>query len=213
MRPIIIPTILVPTFDEFSLQIEKLFPLFKLVQIDVMDGIFVDNKSFDDVDKINQIANLPDLELHLMVEHPLHEIEKWEKIKNVKKIIFHIESKDDPIAVCNSISGICSQSGIALKPGTPLTAVNPYLDRVTEVLFLAVNPGRQGNPFLPEVGDKIKELAGRPVRPIIGVDGGINEKNIGLVRAWGAEIFCVGSALTGAKNLKKVYNNLLKQLI
>lgn len=208
MQPLIIPAILVPTFDQFAEQATRLAPFFKLVQIDVMDGEFVDNKSFEDIEKINALPNLPDLELHLMVKHPLDEIEKWRGIKNIKKIIFHIESDDDPDAVCDAIGGICSQAGIALNPETPLSAVLPHLNRINEVLFLTVHPGHQGAKFLPEVGKKIKELAAIPDHPLIGVDGGINEKNIAEVKSWGAEIFCIGSLLTRASDVKEVYQKL-----
>ena len=208
MQPMIIPAILVPTFDQFAEQAARLAPFFKLVQIDVMDGEFVDNKSFEDIEKINELPNLSDLELHLMVKRPLDEIAKWKEIKNIKKIIFHVESDDDPNAVCDAIGGICSQAGIALNPETPLSAVIPYLDRVNEVLFLTANPGRQGNPFLPEVGEKIKELAAIPNHPLIGVDGGINERNITEVKSWGAEIFCIGRLLSMANDVKTSFEIL-----
>ena len=208
MRPIIVPAILVPTFDQFAEQAKRLAPFFKLVQIDVMDGEFVDNKSFEDIEKINELTDLPDLELHLMVKHPLDEIEKWKSVKNIKKIIFHIESDDDPTAVCDAIGGICSQTGIALNPETPLSSVLPYLNRINEVLFLTVHPGHQGAKFLPEVGDKIKELAAIPNHPLIGVDGGINENNIAEVKSWGAEMFCVGSLLTRAIDIDNKYQEL-----
>lgn len=208
----LVPTILTPTFEEFASQIKNLAPYFKLVQIDVMDGLFVDNKSFDEIEQINELSNLPDLELHLMVEHPLEEIEKWKEVKNITRIIFHVESKDDPLAVCGAITGICSQAGMAINPETALSAVEPYLERIAEVLFLAVKPGHQGNPFLPEVGKKVKELAARKNRPIIGVDGGINESNISEVKSWGTEIFCVGGALTRAKNVESAYKMLSSKL-
>ncbi len=212
MTSIIVPTILVPTFEEFKMQIQKLSPVFKLIQIDVMDGIFVDNKSFDEIEKINEIDNLPELELHLMVENPIAEIEKWRDIKNIKKIIFHIESKDNPNETISTITGICSKAGIALKPETPLSAIEPYLERINEVLFLAVNPGHQGNPFQPEVGEKVKELTRRSVRPIIAVDGGINENNIAEIQSWGVEIFCIGSALTQADDVESAYKSLNSKL-
>lgn len=208
----IIPAILVPTFEEFEKQINRLSPIFDLVQIDVMDGEFVPNKSFEDIEKINQISQLPGLELHLMVAHPLEEIKKWEKIKNIKKIIFHVESDDDPIAVASAISGRCSQTGIAINPETPLSAIEPYLDYVNEVLFLTVHPGTQGAEFLPGVGEKIKELADKPGHPIIGADGGITENNIGDVKSWGADLFCVGSAITKSDNPENVCKALISKL-
>lgn len=212
MAPLIIPAILVSSFDEFKKQVTLLSPHFSVVQIDVMDGEFVRNKSFEEIDKINELADLPDFELHLMVKHPLEEIKKWEKIKNIKKIIFHVESDDDPMIVAGAVSGRCSQTGIALNPETPLAVIEPYLDRVNEVLFLTVHPGEQGSKFLPEVGEKIRELASKPNRPLIGVDGGVNEKNIAEVKSWGTEIFCIGSALTKAADIGTTYNNLLKQI-
>ncbi len=212
MFPIIIPAILVSSFDEFKKQVALLSPHFPLIQIDVMDGDFVDNKSFEEINKINELDNLPDFELHLMVRHPLEEIKKWEKVKNIKKIIFHIESDDDPTIVSAAISGRCCQAGIAINPETPLSAIEPYLDNVNEVLFLTVQPGKQGAMFLPEVGIKIRKLARRQNRPLIGADGGINADNIADIKSWGAEIFCIGSALTKTNNVEESYNNLLSQI-
>jgi len=209
---LIIPAVLEYSFDGFAEKIQKLNKLFQIVQIDVMDGDFVPNKSFEEIDKINDIENLPDFELHLMVRHPLEELKKWEQVKNIKRVIFHIESADDPLAVAGAISGRCAQAGIAINPETPLDKIMPYLDRINEVLFLAVHPGEQGAKFLPEVGEKIKTLAKTPHRPVIGVDGGITETNIAKIKSWGVEVFCVGSALSKSDDLEKTYNNLLKQL-
>jgi ribulose-phosphate 3-epimerase len=209
---LIIPAVLESTFEGFAGKIKKLSKLFQIVQIDVMDGDFVPSKSFEEIDKINDVENLPDFELHLMVRHPLEELKKWEQVKNIKRVIFHIESADDPLAVAGAISGRCAQTGIAINPETPLDKIMPYLDRINEVLFLAVHPGEQGAKFLPEVGEKIKILAKTPHRPIIGVDGGITEDNIAKIKSWGVEVFCIGSALSKADDLEKTYNNLLKQL-
>lgn len=206
--PLIIPAILTTDFEEFKSQLERVSPFFPLVQIDVMDGEFVANKSFEEIDRINEIPNLPDFELHLMVSHPLEEIKKWENIKNIRKIIFHVESADDPLQVLGAISGRCSQAGIALNPETPLSDVEPYLDRANEILFLTVHPGQQGAEFLPKVGSKIAELSARPNRPLIGVDGGITPQNIAEVESWGVDVFCIGSALTLSQNIETAVTEL-----
>jgi ribulose-phosphate 3-epimerase len=213
MIPKIIPAILVSTFDEFKNQITRITGLFDLAQIDIMDGEFVPNKSFEEIDQINEIDNLPDLELHLMVKHPLTELEKWTTIKNIKKIIFHIESNDNPKQVINFARGKCWQVGIAVNPETPLIKIESYLEKIDEVLFMTVNPGKQGSPFLPEIGEKIKEFAEFNPRPLIAVDGGINENNIAMVKSWGTEIFCVGSYLTMAEDIKIARDKLLKLTI
>lgn len=206
----IVPAILTPTFDEFEKQVKRLSPIFPLIQIDIMDGEFVDNKSFDDIDRINEIENLPDLELHLMVNHPLAEMEKWANVRNIKKIIFHIESLDDPNKVIAKINGRCAQTGIALNPETPLENVLPYLEHINEILFMTVHPGHQGAVFVPEVKNKILDFIKLESRPLCAVDGGINEKNIAEVKSWGVEIFCVGSAITKADDVEKAYKNIIK---
>jgi ribulose-phosphate 3-epimerase len=205
---LIVPAILTSNFDEFKEQIARVSPFFSLVQIDVMDGEFVANKSFEEVDQINEIPNLPDLELHLMVKHPLEEMKKWDKVKNIRKIIFQIESADDPLQVLGAVSGRCAQAGIAINPETPLTAIEPCLERANEILFLTVHPGKQGAEFLPEVGKKIRDLSARPNRPLIGVDGGITAKNIAEVASWGVDIFRIGSAITMSKNIETAASEL-----
>lgn len=199
---LIIPAILTSNFEEFKKQVARVSPFFSLAQIDVMDGEFVPNKSFEEIDQINEIPNLPDLELHFMVKHPLEELKKWENVKNIRKIIFQIESADDPLQVLNAVNGRCAQAGIAINPETPLTAIEPFLERANEILFMTVHPGRQGAEFLPEVGKKIRDLSARPNRPLIAVDGGISAKNIAEVESWGADIFCVGSAITMSDNME-----------
>lgn len=210
MKAKIIPAILVSTFEQFKEQINRLEGIFDLAQIDVMDGEFVPNKSFEEIEKINKIKNLPDLELHLMVKHPLAEMEKWTEIKNIKKIVFHIESDDDPDQTINFARGKCWQVGMAINPETPIDTILTYLPKINEILFMTVNPGKQGSPFLPEVGEKIKEFTKLNPRPLIAVDGGINENNIAEVKSWGAEIFCIGSYLTLADNIKIAQDKLIK---
>ncbi|PIT88505.1 MAG: hypothetical protein COU29_01845 [Candidatus Magasanikbacteria bacterium CG10_big_fil_rev_8_21_14_0_10_36_32] len=211
MEKQIIPTILVTTFDEFTEQIKKL-KKFPLTQIDVMDGEFVDNKSFEEIEKINQLDNLPNFELHLMVKHPLTEIEKWSAIKNIRRVIFHIESDDNPTAVLEKINGHCWQAGIAINPETPLETIEPYFNRVNEILFLTVHPGHRGGSFIPEVKNKIEEFIKIKNRPLCAADGGINKNNIIELKNCGVEIFCIGSALTMSDNVEKTYqeiNNLI----
>lgn len=72
----IVPAILVPTFDEFEKQARRLEGVFDLVQIDIMDGVFVKNRSFKEIERINGLGLNLNFELHIMAEHPLEELEK-----------------------------------------------------------------------------------------------------------------------------------------
>ena len=85
--------------------------------------------------------------------------------------------------------------GIALNPDTPLTLAGAFYDLVDVVLFMTVNPGKQGQQFMPEVGEKIAQFTGLTSRPKCAVDGGINKNNIAQVANYGADLLYVGSAL------------------
>lgn len=198
----------------------KVDGLAEYVEIDIMDGIFVPNKSFEDIERLNELNPKSKFQLHLMVGGALAEIAKWKNIKNVGRIIFHIESDSNPHKCISAIRDQGRQAGIAIKLETPLDAILPYFGIIDELLFMTVHPGRQGGKFLPEVGDTIKAfnyLANQPVhqftnKPLIGVDGGINKDTIGLVGSWGVDIIGVGSAIAKAENPKKAYEELLLSL-
>lgn len=207
----IVPAILTDDFDEFKKQVGRLENIFDLIQIDVADGKFVSGKTFDEIEKIKDLKTPAEFEIHLMVAEPLTEMEKWTEIKNVKRVIFHIEA-GDPTQAINFARGKCWQVGLALNPETPLAANEPYYNKIDEVLFLTVHPGKQGAVFLPEVGEKIRQFSALKNRPLCAVDGGINADNIAEVKSWGAEIFCLGSAITRAENPKKAREQLLKLL-
>ena len=166
------------------------------------------------MEKINELNVNFDFEIHLMVDNPLLEIDKWKEIKNLKRIIFHIESKDDPNKVIAKIRASCFQAGIAINPDTPIEKITPYADKVDEILFMTVYPGKQGAKFLPQIGEKIISLRGTSRReentnhPLIAVDGGISKNTIKTACDWGVEVFCVGSALIKSKDLKQAFNEL-----
>jgi len=218
--PSIVPSILENSFEKFAEILEKIDGLTPLIEIDVMDGIFVPNKSFQDVERLNDLNPKSKFQLHLMVDDALGEIERWKDIKNVAKIIFHIETSSNPHKCISAIREQNREVGIAIKLDTPLDAITPYFGIIDELLFMTVNPGRQGGKFLPEVGDKIKAFnffANQPVnqfrdKPRIGVDGGINKDTIAVASSWGVEIFGVGSAIAKTEDPKKSYEEL-KSLI
>ncbi|MCX6780071.1 MAG: ribulose-phosphate 3-epimerase, partial [Candidatus Magasanikbacteria bacterium] len=153
----IIPAILVQTFSEFEQQAKKL-SFSPIIQIDVMDGRFVPNKSFEEIDKINGLNLKTEWELHLMVEHPIAELEKWKDVKNIFRVIFHLECLDDIEKTIEAIKKYGFEAGIALNPKTPVEKIHNFLKDIEVVMFMTVYPGRQGAPFVPEVEKQVKKL-------------------------------------------------------
>lgn len=209
----IIPAILENDFSEFEkkLKICEDFPNLEYVQVDVMDGKFVNNTSFENIEDLNNLKTNLKYELHLLVDNPLEEIEKWAEIKNVFQVVFHVEGAKADIPACiNKLRGQCRNVGLAINPETKLEKVMPYLDQVDQILFLTVTPGRQGQPFQESVGEKIKEFSKIPNHPTVAIDGGVSEKNILQIKSWGVEIFDIGSALLKADDPKQEYLKLNK---
>ena len=52
---IVIPSILENSFEQFASRLKAIEQVAPLVEIDVMDGIFVDSQSFTDIEKINEL--------------------------------------------------------------------------------------------------------------------------------------------------------------
>lgn len=48
------------------------------------------------------------------------------------------------------------KAGVVINPGTPITALEPLLDLVDQVLIMTVNPGFGGQAFIPECLEKLR---------------------------------------------------------
>ena len=89
--------------------------------------------------------------------------------------------------------------GLALKPGTPLERVLPYLDTLDLVLPMTVEPGFGGQAFddqvLPKIAAAHRAIAegGRPVA--LQVDGGVNADTLPRCLEAGADVFVVGTGI------------------
>ena len=79
---------------------------------------------------------------------------------------------------------------------------------------MTVNPGFGGQKFIPEMLEKIEELANVRVKNnydfLIQVDGGINTETSKLCRDKGADLLVCGSFLFGAEDKKNTLGDLLK---
>lgn len=181
---------------------------FPAIQIDVTDGEFVETTTFSDREALSNTTWPWALELHLMVAHPQTELTKWLQALPVESVVVHAESEDPAGAIAYAKSrGL--KVGVAINPDSPLEIIAPYINNIDKVLFLTVSPGKQGNPFLPEVCEKIKEFATQHSSVTVAADGGLNTKTIPLVRAAGVTEFNVGVNMERAQNISEFYQELI----
>ncbi len=184
------------------------------VHIDVMDGVFVPNISFGfPVMKAIRKATSKFLDVHLMIVDPQKYVGRFVEA-GAGLVTVHVEALEDVAGCLDLIRGSGAMTGLSLRPGTPLSAIEPYLPELDVVLVMSVEPGFGGQSFIPESLDKVRELReliGR-VSPgtLIEVDGGISAANAGELWAAGADVLVAGAAVFGASDpeteIEKILN-------
>jgi ribulose-phosphate 3-epimerase len=172
-----------------------------LIHVDVMDGHFVPNLTFGIpvVEALKAKTGIP-LEVHLMVENPGRLLDDYLNA-GADWVSFHWEAADHVDRLLQRIRERDARCGVALNPSTPVEVLRDVLPRLDFVMLMSVNPGFAAQDHLPYVADKARRLrqmiADRSLSTIIGMDGGIGEKNLATVLDAGVELYVVGSAIFG----------------
>ena len=168
-----------------------------LVHVDVMDGHFVPNLTIGPVvvDAVNKAATKP-LDIHLMVENNSFFVDLFAKFKP-EYISFHIEGEKHPHRLIQKIRSLGIKPAIVLNPHTPPSCVEYLLQDLDMVLLMSVNPGFGGQKFIDSVISKAKELKKlinkHNPNCLIEVDGGVNNKNVSLLKEAGVDMVVAGS--------------------
>jgi ribulose-phosphate 3-epimerase len=180
------------------------------MQLDVMDGVFVDNHSLD----FDMIIPPGRYEAHLMVIDPLAWINKYGR--DVETILVHIETISGVYArpdvsvdgFINTAKQMDKRIGFAINPETSLDAVVPYLSMIDELIVMTVVPGKYGSPFIPEMLDKVRDARKLNQTLDIEVDGGISDKTISQAYEAGANLFISGSYIMRSDDIPGRINYL-----
>ena len=170
-----------------------------VIHIDVMDGQFVPTISFG-MPVIRSIRKASELffDVHLMIDRPERMIERFAE-SGADLINFHIEANGDPEGTIRRIHSLGKKAAITINPGTPVSAIEPYLEMVDMVLVMTVEPGYGGQKMIVSCLDKVKEL--RRIADEcrlsfdIEVDGGITPENVSMALEAGANVIVAGSAV------------------
>jgi ribulose-phosphate 3-epimerase len=174
------------------------------IQIDVMDGHFVKNLSFG-VPVVQWIKTRLPLDIHFMVTNPAERTADFftlnDKGLTIGNVTFHAEAVMDTAARRALIAQIRAggaTAGIALRPGTPVSAIDDIINDIDLVLVMTVEPGFGGQAFRPEALEKVRTLRAAHPDLLIQVDGGINAETAPLSRKAGANVLVAGSFLVRA---------------
>jgi ribulose-phosphate 3-epimerase len=187
-------------YDDFMNELKQLNESVEWIHFDVMDGHFVPNLTFGpDILKAFRRNTELFMDVHLMVDDPDHFSDVFAKA-GADSIVFHYEAYDD-IDKCtrliDKIHGMYLKAGISIKPGTPVEAIVPLLDKIDIFLLMSVEPGFGGQKFMPEAYDRIRFLKRykeeHGLNYIIEVDGGVNDQNAYELLKTGVDSLVAGS--------------------
>lgn len=199
-RIIIAPSILSADFGRLEEQIGMVEAAGAgAVHIDVMDGHFVPNLTYGPliVKTCRRLTKLP-LDVHLMITNAEMTVDQYidagadwisvhqEAVTHLQRLLLHIRARG-------------ARAGVALNPATPVENLRWVAKDLEFVLVMTVNPGFEGQSFVPQSLDKIRAtrelLLSHGSRAEIQVDGGIGPETAREVVAAGASILVAGSAI------------------
>lgn len=184
-----------------------------VIHYDVMDAHFVPNLTIGPLvlKDIRKCTQLP-IDVHLMIDNPDEYIPQFAKA-GADWISFHVEASKDSEKSIQLIKESGAKAGIVIKPKTPVSAIEAYLDQVDFILVMTVEPGFGGQSLIPDCLDKVAELRqilnNKGLNDIpIEVDGGVKVDNLKEVLKSGAEIIVAGSAVFNAENPTEVVQSM-----
>lgn len=169
-----------------------------MLHCDIMDGQYVDNLAmgFYVLEAIKKATTIP-LDVHLAVMEPERYLEKLSRI-GVEIVSVHVERVKCLHRTVHYIRELGMKASIALNPNTPSMMVKHIINYVDMLLIMTVDPGFEGQKFIPEMLDKIREIrqyAKDHDRDIlIEIDGNINEKTIPNAVKAGADTLVLGTS-------------------
>ena len=194
------PSILNAKFDDLANEIAKVSQSADQLHLDIMDNIFVPNFTFD-FQRAKEIIAFSDLpvDAHLMIADPDVSAPRYAQAGCVS-VTFHLEAAKNVGQTITDVKSNGAKVGVAVKPGTSLSLIEPFIEQIDLLLIMTVEPGFGGQSFMHDQMDKVKTARSRielmkGTKPLIQVDGGISLETIGEAANAGANCFVAGSAV------------------
>ena len=193
------PSILSADFSQLGNEIKRLEEGgADMIHVDVMDGHFVPNLTIGPpvIKNLRNSTKLP-FDVHLMMDPVMPYVADFARA-GADSITVHVEIGSQLNPTLDLIKSEGKKTGLAISPGTPLSAVAPFLWSVDLLLVMTVKPGFGGQKFMREELEKVRELRrlidGNGGEVDIQVDGGVNFETAPEALAAGANILVAGTA-------------------
>lgn len=187
----------------------------EFLHCDIMNENFVPKNTYDFnlVKNINR-NSLIMLDVHLMVNEPSEDIEKYiDAGANIITVHYEaFEDKNDLVEAIKFIKANHTLAGISLKPETQFKEIRPFVFNADVVLVMGVEPGKSGQTLMPEMIDRVREIdkfrQENNLHFKIEFDGGVNPENAKTLIEAGVDILVSGSFVYNSKNRSEAIKQL-----
>lgn len=225
----IIPAIMPTSYEDLCNKVSAVVGIAPVVQIDVMDGKFVDNKSWpymktedkDFIRIIRQEEGLPDwqdvdFEIDLMIRDVENEASKWIAAGAMRLVIHY---KSEPEEVIKRVLKESKEKGVEVILDFELDIDIENIIKILNdlkreeinidgVQIMGIDKiGFQGEKFDHKVLSYVKEIKKHFPEFIVSVDGGIKADYARPLADGGVNRLIVGSAIFGDDSPRDAYEH------
>lgn len=216
----VVPSLPAASFAEISALAEAVRGEVSELQIDIVDGHFVEAVSwpFTEIEPMIALEHIKEIntdfsiEMDCMIMHPEQHLDTFVEI-GIDRLIVHIGSTDAYADIILHARTHGYKIGIAFTNDVPSDDYVPLIPEVDfiQVMGIAV-VGKQGQPFDMRTLDTVRHL--RVVYPDleIAVDGSVNLETIGALKEAGVTRFAPGSAIAKQEDPLAAYHQLCAAL-
>jgi ribulose-phosphate 3-epimerase len=206
---VIAPSITVETADQYKTMADKIHPFATRVHVDVSDGEFAPTFLLDEAQlwwpKEWQV------DIHAMVARPSEHLAKLIALKP-NLIIFHVETKEDSVALINKVKAAGIKAGIALLRPTVPSTVAAAIKIADHVMIFSGELGKYGGAASLMQLEKVRLVKAINPEVEIGWDGGVSVENAYTLTQGGVDVLNVGSAIATADDPAAAFQALGKEI-
>jgi ribulose-phosphate 3-epimerase len=187
----------------------------EVLHVDILDGHFSPSMPLG-LETVRQLRGRTDMafDVHLMTATTDYFLDELLDI-GVQQIALHAETTPHLDGALSAIRARGVRAGVALKPSTPLQALDYVLEKCDVVLLMLINPGYASSAAerqIPYADRKITELRAmidsRGAGTLISIDGRVSAENIERYGGGTVDIFVTGSTCLDKNRLGESMSEL-----
>lgn len=207
MSSIICPAVLASDESEYALQMRKIAPFAKRIQIDLMDGKFASPKSVG-LDKVWWPTGVK-ADIHMMYQDPMEYLPQLIHMQP-HMVIVHVETMFHHMHFAAELHKEGILAGLAILPETPVANIEQILNSFDHLLIFSGHLGHFGGRADLELLRKVQEAKEHHPDLEFGWDGGVNHENARRLAKGGINVLNAGGAIQKAADPKDAYKTLVE---